>query len=232
VEGLRLLHQVGKPCPGPGRGSRLTRRLASIDGSACISLFSEIIFSAIIVRDHSNRRVQMKKLAILILVAVGLMVLSCARSTLPPLVQTTTTGNWEAQLVGGRGDASQLNFVTTFEVLNTNGGTTEPLSITAFGFFNSGKCFVTQTPSGSSNLTTLTTNQVTGTMSYTVQSLIPTGNTLTLTGTSVTGTSNNGTLTNGIVTGTWSLTGGQGDPSCVGEGNFTMCQNAATCSPT
>jgi len=75
---------------------------------------------------------------------------------------------------------------------------------------------------------------VTGTLTLTVQSITPAGNTLTLNG-NVTGTSNGtigttGTLSNGVVAGTWSLTGGAGDPSCTGGGNFLMCQGAATCT--
>jgi hypothetical protein len=32
------------------------------------------------------------------------------------------------------------------------------------------------------------------------------------------------------VVGTWKLTGGAGDPSCTGQGNFLMCQGTNTCS--
>lgn len=174
----------------------------------------------------------MKKLAVLILMILGVIALGCGRSNTPPATTTSTNGQWEAQMIGGQGDASLLTFVTQFAVTNTNGGSTEPLSITGFAFINLQSCFVTQTANGSASLTTSTTNQVTGTMNYTVQSISPAGNTLTLTGTSVTGTANNGSLTNGIVTGTWALTGGAGDPSCTGGGNFTMCQNKASCSTT
>jgi hypothetical protein len=174
----------------------------------------------------------MKKLAILILVGVGLAVLGCGHSNIAPVTQTSTGGNWEAQLIGGRGDASLLNFVTVFTVTNTNGGSPEPLSITAFGFINLGACFVTQTPSGSADLITSTTNQVTGTLTYTIQSITPPGNTLTLNGTSITGTANNGALTGGVVTGSWTLTNTNNNNDCAGAGNFTLCQNAATCATT
>jgi hypothetical protein len=60
------------------------------------------------------------------------------------------------------------------------------------------------------------------------------GNVLTLTG-DLTGTSNGttsttGTLSNGVVVGTWTLTGGAGDPSCTGNGDFLMCQGNNTCT--
>jgi hypothetical protein len=175
----------------------------------------------------------MKKLAILILIALGAL-LACGHSNLAPPNETETTGNWEAQLLGGKGEASLLNFVIGFNVHNTNGGTTEPLTITSFGFINLGQCFVTQSPAGSADLTTNDENQVTGSMSLTITSRSPLGNTLTLTSTNgVTGTATGTTyttMTNGVVTGTWSLTGGQGDAGCTGGGTFTMCQNAATCT--
>ena len=92
--------------------------------------------------------------------------------------------------------------------------------------------------SGTATLNTNTgTNQVTGTLDFTVTSVTPAGNTLTLTG-NLTGTSNGtttttGTLSNGVVSGTWTLTGGQGDPSCtVLKGTFVMCQGTATCTVT
>ena len=176
----------------------------------------------------------MKKLVILALLALELAVCGCGNSNSSTTTTTTSaSGNWEAQLTGGTGEAALLNFVSTFTV-NNNG----PLSITAFSFFNAGQCFVSgQTESGSATLTTDSTNHVTGTFNYTVQSGSPSGNTLTLngslTGTSTTGTSGSTpTLTGGAVAGTWTLTGGAGDPTCTGSGSFIMCQNATTCSIT
>jgi hypothetical protein len=45
----------------------------------------------------------------------------------------------------------------------------------------------------------------------------------------VTGTSNNGVLTNGKVTGTWTLTGGNGDPTCSTSQpqTFTLTQSSS-----
>ena len=175
----------------------------------------------------------MKKLALLTLLALELAVCGCGNSTPSTTTSTTTSGNWEAQLTGGTGEASQLNFVTAFSVTNSG-----PLGNISVGFINAGKCFATglnaETETGSATLTTNSTNQVTGTLTLTIQSITPAGNTLALTG-NLTGTSNGttgttGTLSNGVVAGIWQLTGGQGDPSCTGTGNFIMCQGAATCT--
>jgi len=175
----------------------------------------------------------MKKLAILILLALELAVGGCSTGTHSTTVTTSTSGNWEAQLTGGIGEASKVDFVTTFNVTNTNGASGQPLDITGFAFFNAGKCFVSgETISGSASITTLSTNQAQGTMTYTVTSGTPSGNVLTLTGTTVVGTVTNGTLSGGGVAGTWMLTGAQGDPGCTGSGNFIMCQNATTCTVT
>ena len=179
----------------------------------------------------------MKKLAFLMVLALEMAVCGCGTS--PPVnsVSTSTSGFWEAQLVGGTGSASQLNFVTAFNVTNVG-----PLDITSFSFINGGACFATgvkgSTEAGTASFTTNTgTGQVTGSLSYTVTAASPSGNVLTLTSPDggLTGTSNGtttttGTLTNGIAVGTWTLTGGQGDPSCTASGTFIMCQGKSTCT--
>jgi len=175
----------------------------------------------------------MKKLAILMVLALELAVCGCGTTTPTNQINTQTSGNWEVQLIGGTSEASKLNFVTAFSVTNSG-----PLDITGFSFFNNGACFAngvnTSTETGSATLVTGSTNQVTGTLTFTVTSTTPPGNTLTLNG-NLTGTSNGtigttGTLTNGIVVGKWQLTGGAGDPSCSAQGTFLMCQGTATCT--
>jgi hypothetical protein len=181
----------------------------------------------------------MKKLAILMLLALELAVCGCGTSPAPNTVSTSTSGFWEAQLSGGTGEAAGLNFVTAFNVTNIG-----PLDITSFSFFNTGACFANgvkgSTESGTAQFTTNTgTGQVTGNLTYTVTSAIPTGNVLTLTSypNGLTGTSNGtttttGTLSNGVAVGSWTLTGSSdctGGPSSV-TGNFIMCQGAATCT--
>jgi hypothetical protein len=171
----------------------------------------------------------MKKLAFLTLLALELAVCGCGSGTPSDTTSTSASGSWEVQMTGGTGEASKLNFVTTFSVTNSG-----PLDITGFSFFNQDKCFATGTNesvTGSATLDTSSTDQVTGTLTFTVQG---SGNTLTLNG-NLTGTSNGttttaGTLSAGVVGGTWQLSGGQGDPSCTGSGDFIMCQGASTCT--
>ena len=176
----------------------------------------------------------MKKLAILIL-ALELAVCGCGTGTTSnTTTNTAASGNWEVQLIGGKAEASKLNFVTAFSVTNSG-----PLDITGLGFINAGKCFANgvngSTQTGTATLITSSANTVTGTLKFAVTSVIPAGNVLVLTG-NLTGTSNGtigttGTLSNGVVSGTWTLTGGAGDPSCVVPlGTFVMCQGAATCT--
>ena len=180
----------------------------------------------------------MKKLAILMVLALELAVCGCGTSPAPNTVSTSTSGFWEAQLIGGTGSASELNFVTAFNVTNIG-----PLDVTSFSFINGGACFATgvkgSTEAGTASFTTNTgTDQVTGSLTYTVTSQIPAGNVLTLTtypdgltGTSNGTTTTTGTLTNGVAVGTWKLTGpctnGANPPP---GGTFTMCQGANTCT--
>ncbi len=181
----------------------------------------------------------MKKLVFLLVLALELAVCGCGSNTIAPTTSNTSaSGNWEGQITGGSGQASLLNFLTTFSIYDTG-----PLDIKYFGFFNDGACFTKGTVSqpgssetGTAALTTDTqTDQVTGTFSLTVLSIMPKGNKLFLQG-NITGTSNatpqvTGILSNGVVEGTWTLTGGAGDPSCSGTGNFIMCQGTETCTP-
>jgi hypothetical protein len=181
----------------------------------------------------------MKKVAFLALLTLAAAVSSCGTRTPTTTVENTTSGYWEAELIGGTGPTSQLNFVTQFNVTNVN-GSTEPLDITGFSFINSqsgtGACFPSVSGwSGSIEITVLSTNQVTGSLTYTITSSA--GNQLALTTSpngGVSGTANGtagtiGTLSNGVAWGNWTLTGpcaSAGTP----QGAFIMCQNTNTCS--
>src|ERR1700722_1058071 len=180
----------------------------------------------------------MNKLALLILLALALGVCSCTGNTPSTTTTTTAGGTWEAELTGGAGPASGLSFTTAFEVRDVSGNN-ESLDITGFGFFNTQNCFPTgrdnESVAGTASFNTNTgTDQVTGTMTYNVQSNM--GNTLVLTGT-LNGTSNGtttttGNLTDGVVWGTSTLTGNAtctGGPASV-SGNFIMCQGTSTCT--
>ncbi|HKT90022.1 MAG TPA: hypothetical protein VJQ59_16375 [Candidatus Sulfotelmatobacter sp.] len=199
----------------------------------------------------------MKKLVLLALV---LEFAVCGCGTQPHnAVTTTTSGNWEAQFLGGEPSAgtgtlfpaSQLNFVTAFDVTSVIEGTPRPLNITGFGFFNAGQCFATgigaETAIGTATLNTAQSGQVNGSFEYTVTSVATpstvAGNVLSLTtkGGGVSGTSNGtstttGTLSNGIFWGQWTLT--SSDTNCLPKedngsvtGTYIMCQGTATCTP-
>ena len=187
----------------------------------------------------------MTKLAILILLALELAVCGCGTTSPSNVTNTSANGSWEAQLIGGTAEASKLNFVTAFNVTDVSGNN-ESLDITSFAFFNAGTCFALPVngvagsrETGTASFATNTgTDQVTGQLTYTVTSITPPGNVLTLTsytggltGTSSGTTSTTGTLSNGIVVGTWTLTGSS---SCTGSGTFTMCQtvgSSGVCPP-
>jgi hypothetical protein len=187
-----------------------------------------------------------KQLAILGVLALQLAVLSCGNSVPYNTIATSTNGNWEAKLLGGTGQAAELNFVVGIQLTN-NFGTLEPVIVSGLGFFNSSKCFQPSSVNGATSVnvngnaefTATSSAQITGTLSLTVNSITPPGNTLVLTaappngglsGTSSGTTSTVGTLTNGVAWGTWQLTGGQGDASCAGGGTFLMCQSGVTCT--
>jgi|HubBroStandDraft_1064217.scaffolds.fasta_scaffold46573_3 hypothetical protein len=195
----------------------------------------------------------MKKLALLMLLALLLALGACGSS--PKTTQAITTNSnsfWEATFTGEPGDASELaasglTFTTQFAVSDVL-GTQEPLDIISLNFINAGSnsCFSidrdTSNAGGQYQFNTSTsTNLVTGTLNLTVTSTTPAGNVLTLTSnqpSGFTGTSNGningttGTLSDGVVVGTWTLTG---SPSCGGTsgvtGTFLMCQGTDTCAP-
>jgi len=184
----------------------------------------------------------MRRLAILVLLALEFAVCGCANNTPSTVTNTATSGNWEAQLINpSGGQASLLNFVVSFNVTNSG-----PLKITGFGFFNDNACFAkdfkSQTETGNASSTTDSTGHVKGTLSLKITSST-TGSVLTLTSNpdGLTGTSNGtttttGTLSKGVVVGTWTLTPGA-TASANGcnavnapDATFVMCQDAATCS--
>jgi len=191
----------------------------------------------------------MKKFAILAMLALELAVCGCGRSTPLNTVTTTTSGNWEAQLLGGTGPTSLLNFVTEFQVTTFSGQANQPLTFTGpVGFYNAGPCFALgdqeNTQIGNASFNTNSAGQVTGSLNLTINSQSGNGNVLTLTtnGTppgGVSGTSSGtinttGTLANGVIWGTWKLT--SSDPSCIppsggsATGTFIMCQGTNSCS--
>jgi hypothetical protein len=189
----------------------------------------------------------MKKVLILVMLALGLMIPSCGTKYPTNTTTTTAAGNWEAQFSGGVGPASQLTFVAEFSVTVATGSNAEPLRITGFSFINAGSCFATgilaTSQTGNATLNATSTGIVTGSMALNITSNafpgITAGNVLALsadpsTGGGVTGTSSAGvgtvgTLSSGVVKGLWTLTS-SGTPACNGSGTFLMCQAASTCT--
>jgi hypothetical protein len=194
----------------------------------------------------------MKKFAILAMLALEIAVGGCAYETPVGAVTTSTSGNWEAQLFGGTGPTAQLNFVTSFSVTTFTGQSNQALDITGFGFYNANPCF--EVSSGSTSVTQvgtaiLNTNyagQVTGNLTYTINSTVN-SNVLALTtqpvngfpaggvmGTSNGTTTTTGTMSNGVAWGTWTLT--SSDPACLPSGTpsvsgtFVMCQGTNSCT--
>ena len=190
----------------------------------------------------------MKKLALLLVLAVELAVCGCGNPPIQTVVTTSSSGNWEAQLFSNNAPVSDLNFVTSFNITNTTNTTisNQPLQITGFGFFNSGACFDTgltaQTETGTATLNTNNAGQVTGSLTLTITSTTIPGNVLTLTTSpngALTGVSNGttstiGTLSKGVVVGTWTLKSSNSSCNNSNPNNtntFLMCQGAATCTP-
>jgi hypothetical protein len=194
----------------------------------------------------------MRKVALLVL-ALELAVCGCgSNNNSSNTITTSTSGNWEAQFTGGGSfPAAQMNFVASFDVTSTTGGSAQPLTLKGFSVFNASQCFGTgtnaETESGSATLNTSSAGAVTGSLTITVTSnatsTASAGNVLTLntdpdggfSGTSNGTTSTTGTLTNGIAWGTWSLQ--SSDSNCTGgaaspiTGTFVMCQGKSTCTP-
>ena len=142
----------------------------------------------------------MKKLAVALLLGVGLVLAGCGSNS----KSGNINGTWSAVLTNSS-DGSQAFTFTTSITENSDG----TLSITNLTI-SSNSCFVSgETESGSFALGGNFNGNVTGQFQFKVMSGSPSNNVLTLTGTA------NGNT----IKGTWTLTGGTG---CQGAGNFTM----------
>jgi hypothetical protein len=188
----------------------------------------------------------MKKLAIIVLLALATLLANCGSRTVAQQNLTGTGGNWEAEFSGGTGDAALLAFTTQF---NTGYGGGTAFNIYYFSFINTNPCFATISgETGSATLNTNGADQVTGTLTYTVNgAFTPAGSStsvttkLTLTAQppnsgelegTASGSSGNTALENGVAWGDWTLTNSGNDSSCAGAGTFLMCQETATCTAT
>jgi hypothetical protein len=190
----------------------------------------------------------MKKLAIIALLGLATLLANCGSRTVSQQNLTGTGGNWEAEFSGGTGDAALLAFTTQFNT-GYGGGTFNVYFVT---LINTNPCFATApSGSGSATLNTSGSDQVTGSLTYTVTSTTPTGITLSLSTSSrqvpnttpavtlpsgqlsgtASGNSGNTALENGAVDGNWILSSTNPSyPNCNGYGSFLMCQEGPTCT--
>jgi hypothetical protein len=157
----------------------------------------------------------MSKVAGAVLVALSVLLTGCGSTS------TTISSNgsfWEATLIESSGAATAYDFNSQFSI-----GSDGTLSVSSIVFFTSNQCFVSGATAGGQAALTVdtTTEAVTGTLDFNVQSGTPSGNALQLTNTSVTGTESGTSLTGAVVTGDWTLTGSAG---CTNGGTFTLRQ--------
>ncbi len=143
----------------------------------------------------------MRKLAVALLLGVGLILVGCGSAK----SSGNINGNWTATLTDGSG--GQAFGFTTALVATGSSGT---LTVNSFHFSTNSPCFVSgDTESGTFALTGDFSGNVSGQFGMSVLSGSPGGNTLTLTG----------TVSGGTISGTWILAGSSG---CSGSGKFTM----------
>jgi hypothetical protein len=173
-------------------------------------------------------------LALLVALSLG----GCSSETLTQQAQTAAGGVWNAELLGGAGEASGFSFITEF-TLNVSGNGS--LNVQYFEFLtqhpSSGCDFplTGEIPTGRMTLTTNTsTGEETGPFTFAVKGTSATntaGDTLTLTGTvnGFVNSSENALTSTSSITGTWTLSGSS---ICTATGTFTMTQQPSTTTTT
>ncbi|HEV2397195.1 MAG TPA: hypothetical protein VGS27_09670 [Candidatus Sulfotelmatobacter sp.] len=141
----------------------------------------------------------MKWFSVAVLFVLGVALIGCGSNSSP----SSVNGAWNATLVGGNQN-TVLQFGTNLHS-NADGS----LTISSFSFNTNSPCFSSETERGSFSLGGNFSGNVTGKFGMTVQSLSPSGNTLTL----------SGSVNGNKIAGKWNLTGSSG---CTGSGTFTM----------
>jgi hypothetical protein len=146
----------------------------------------------------------MRRLGIVLLVALGLFLAGCGGDHSTP-GSGNINGNWAATL-SDTGSSPVFTFTTAFR----QGGGTD-VSVSNFTFTTSSPCFVSGgTETASFILGGNFGGSVTGSFELNIQSATPSGNALTL----------NGTVKSNTISGTWSLSGVTS--GCTGNGNFMI----------
>jgi hypothetical protein len=156
----------------------------------------------------------MKKLALLVLLAIELTLTGCGSS--PTSTAKAADGTWESALIGTDAGVGVFNFLTKFSV-----GANNALSVSYFSFLTTGPCFplTGETTSGTFTVTSATTTSTSANFQFTVKSG---ASSLAVTGTAAGTTDSSSNTTWSTITGTWTLTGGSG---CTGSGTFTMTRS-------
>ena len=143
----------------------------------------------------------MQKLAVGMLLAMGLVLVGCGMSNGS---SGNINGNWTATLTDTNNNPA-MSFTTS--ITQSGNGS---LSITNLHFSTNSPCFVNgETATGAFTLSGNFNGNVSGSFGMNVVSGSPGGNTLTM----------NGTMTGNAITGNWTLMGSSG---CSGSGHFTM----------
>lgn len=143
----------------------------------------------------------MKRLAVVVLLAAGLILIGCGSNS----NSSNINGTWNATLTGTN-NTTVFSFATTLAASSNANSVT----VTNFNFTSNSSCFQSgTTETGSFSLTGNFTGKANGGFGMTIKSAAPADNALVLTG-----------IVNGnTISGTWTLTGGT---DCNGTGTFTM----------
>jgi len=142
----------------------------------------------------------MNQFALVTVVALGAILAECGSNN----HSSSINGTWNATLLANN-SATVFAFGTSLEQ-NSDGSVT----VVSFKFSSSSPCFVSgQTEIGSFTLSGNFNGQTSGKFGMTVDSGMPSGNTLALVGTAA----------GNRISGNWRLTGSSG---CTGSGTFSM----------
>jgi len=147
----------------------------------------------------------LKRIGIIVLVAVGLTAAGCGGGSGPG--SGNINGTWSATLSNMDGSTA-YSFTSTFTQ-----GSGSSVSFTNFTFSSAGPCFASEetTETGSFGLAGNFNGAVSGTFAMTISTMFPSAmnNVLTL----------QGTVNGNTISGTWILAGGTG---CNGNGTFVI----------
>jgi hypothetical protein len=145
----------------------------------------------------------MKHFVVTVLMVLGLALVGCGSNS----NSADVNGNWTGTLLSN-GHTTTFAFGATLATTGSSG-----LTVSNFNFTTNSPCFQSDTTeTGGFTVSGNFNGQTNGAFTMAVQSGIPAGNTLTLTG----------TVHGNTISGTWTLSGSAG---CTGSGTFTMTKD-------